>query len=248
MARYWFGGAPADVVVAAGDQHDFPGGEVGQVAVLMPGVTLWCWDYTTGDRVTDLLDANGNPVTELTADSRGLVPRFRGPDSVERLLIGQPPSDDPEAEVPPKHTILTTSYPDIVEGLRSRISALEADSGGEYTASAHPLVWTMSGDLDTKTSPFSAANLDGRDQTVTHVRAAVAEAAGDAEVDVTIYTVDPDTGTPTAREVITLDADHLDVTVEPTWVVPDGQHLTVGVEVVDPGTGLRDLIVQVMTR
>lgn len=247
MARYWFGDAPADWVIASGDQHEFPGDAVGQVAVLMPGVTLWCWDYTTGDRVTDLLDAQGAPVSEVHADSHGRIPRFRGPDGVERLLIGQPPEEAEEAEQPPRHTILTTSYPDIVEGLRGRIAALEADSGGEYTSSAHPLIWTQAGDVETRVSPHIIANLDGRDQTVTHVRAAIGSLVGSAEVDVTVYTVDLDTLTHTEREVIRLDLSHLDVTVEPTWVVPDGQGVTVGVEVVTPGV-LQDLTVQVMTR
>lgn len=247
MARYWFGDAPADWVIASGDQHEFPGDAVGQVAVLMPGVTLWCWDYNMGDRVTDLLDAHGNPITEVTTDPHGRIPRFRGPDGVERLLIGQPPPQDPEAEVPPRHTILTTSYPDIVDGLRDRIAALEADSGGEYTSSAHPLIWTQAGDVETRVSPHVIANLDGRDQTVTHVRAAIGSLVGSAEVDVTVYTVDLDTLTHTEREVIRLDLSHLDVTVEPTWVVPDGQGVTVGVEVVTPGV-LQDLTVQVMTK
>lgn len=247
MARYWFGDAPADWVIASGDQHEFPGDAVGQVAVLMPGVTLWCWDYGSGDRVTDLLDAQGNPVSEVHADSHGRIPRFRGPNSVERLLIGQPPPQDPEAEVPPRQVLLTTSYPEIVEGLRSRIAALEADSGGEYTSSAHPLIWTQAGDVETRVSPHIIANLDGRDQTVTHVRAAIHSLVGAAEVDVTVYTVDLDTLAHTEREVIRLDLSHLDVTVEPTWVVPDGQGVTVGVEVVTPGV-LQDLTVQVMTR
>lgn len=246
MARYWFGDQPADVVVAPGDQVEV-GTLIGQAAILAPGVTLHCWDYNMGDRVTDLLDAHGNPITEVTTDSYGRIPRFRGPDGVQRLLIGQPPEEAEEAEQPPRHTILTTSYPDIVDGLDARVAALEADSGGEYTSSAHPLIWTQAGDVETRVSPHIIANLDGRDQTVTHVRAAIGSLVGAAEVDVTVYTVDLDTLTHTEREVIRLDLSHLDVTVEPTWVVPDGQGVTVGVEVVTPGV-LQDLTVQVMTR
>lgn len=244
MARYWFGNQPADFVVAPGGHVELTSTLTGMEAVLAPGVTLWCWDYTTGDRITDLLDEHGSPIAEVTTDSYGRLPRFRGPDGVERMLIGQPPDGDEEK---PRHTILTTSYPDIVEGLRTRIAALEADSGGEYTSSAHPLIWTQAGDVETRVSPHIIANLDGRDQTVTHVRAAIGSLVGAAEVDVTVYTVDLDTLTHTEREVIRLDLSHLDVTVEPTWVVPDGQGVTVGVEVVTPGV-LQDLTVQVMTR
>lgn len=241
MARYWFGNQPADFVVAPGDHVELTSTLTGMEAVLAPGVTLWCWDYTTGDRITDLLDEHGSPIAEVTTDSYGRLPRFRGPDGVERMLIGQPPEGDDEK---PKHTILTTSYPDIVEGLRTRIAALEADSGGEYTSSAHPLIWTQS-DVETRISPHVVANLDGREQTVTHVRAAATVDAG-GQVDVTVYTVDMDTGAHTAQQVLQLTDTTPDITVTPTWTVPDGQGLTVGVDLV-AGTAT-DLTVQVMTK
>lgn len=241
MARYWFGNQPADFVVAPGDHVELTSTLTGMEAVLAPGVTLWCWDYTTGDRITDLLDEHGSPIAEVTTDSYGRLPRFRGPDGVERMLIGQPPDGDEEK---PRHTILTTSYPDIVEGLRTRIAALEADSGGEYTSSAHPLIWTQS-DVETRISPHVVANLDGREQTVTHVRAAATVDAG-GQVGVTVYTVDLGTGTHTARQVLQLTDTTPDITVTPTWTVPDGQGLTVGVDLV-AGTAT-DLTVQVMTK
>src|SRR5690606_15703132 len=244
MARYWFGDAPADWVIASGDQHEFPGDAVGQVAVLMPGVNLWCFDYGSGDRVTDLLDANGNPVTSVTTDPHGRIPRFRGPDGVERLLIGQPPPQDPEAEVPPRQVLLTTSYPEIVEGLRSRIAALEADSGGEYTSSAHPLIWTQAGDVETRVSPHVIANLDGRDQTVSLVRAAIGSLVGAAELGVSVYPVDVLTLTRAGREVIRLCLPHLAVAVWPAWVVPVAQEVTVGLQVVQ-APALQDPTVQV---
>jgi len=241
MARYWFGNQPSDFVVAPGDHVELTSTLTGMEAVLAPGVTLWCWDHTTGDRITDLLDEHGNPIAEVTSDSYGRLPRFRGPDGVERMLIGQPPEGDEEK---PKHTILTTSYPDIVEGLRTRIAALEADSGGEYTSSAHPLIWTQS-DVETRISPHVVANLDGREQTVTHVRAAATVDAG-GQVEVTVYTVDLATGTHTARQVLQLTDVAPSATVVPTWTVPDGQGLTVGVDLV-AGTAT-DLTVQVMTK
>lgn len=247
MARHWFGETPADVVVAPGDQVEVQA-LLGYHAVLAPGVVLHCYDYETGDRLLDLLDSTGTPVTTVTTSSDGRIPRFRGPDGVERMLIGQDPATLPPEADPAAHrwTIMTTSYPDIVDGLRQRIAALEADSGGEYVSSAHPLLWSARGEVETHVSDHTVANLDGRDQTVSAIRASATAFAANTVATVTVYTVDLDTSTRTSREVLVLDIGTPALTVTPSWVVPDGQGLTVGVEVA--GTPPEHLTVQVMVK
>lgn len=245
MARYWFGDQPADVVVAAGAQVEVAS-LLGYHAVLAPNTQLHLFDYQTGDRVLDLLDGTGSPTTTVTSGDDGRIPRFRGPDGVERMYIGQDPATIPEEADPAAYrwTILTTSYPDIVDGLRTRIAALEADSGGEYVSSAHPLLWAVPGEIESQVSAHVVANLDGRDQTVTHVRAAVTVSAS-VTATVTVYTVDLDTSTQTPAETLTLTAASPSVTVAPTWVVPDGGGITVGVDVDGESS---DLTVQVMVK
>ena len=245
MARYWFGDQPADVVVAAGDQVEVAS-LIGYQAVLAPNVALHLFDYTTGDRIVDLLDGTGAPATEVRTGDDGRIPRFRGPDGVERMYIGQDPATIPEEADPSAYrwTILTTSYPDIVDGLRQRVAALEADSGGEYVSSAHPLLWAVPGEIESQVSAHVVVNLDGRDQTVTHVRASATIPAG-VTATVTVYTVDLDTGTQTPAETLTLTETVPATAVVPTWVVPDGAGITVGVETDGEAS---DLTAQVMVK
>ncbi|MFE9642353.1 hypothetical protein ACFYOC_25355 [Nocardiopsis alba] len=245
MARYWFGDQTADVVVAAGEQVEVAS-LIGRYAILAPSTSLHVFDYETGDRVLDLLDAAAQPVTSVVTGDDGRIPRFRGPDGAERLLIGQDPATLPEDVDPAGYrwTIVTTSYPDIVDGLRARIAALEADSGGEYVSSAHPLLWAAPGEIDSQISAHVVANLDGRDQTVAHVRAS-AILGETASMDVTVYIVDMITGGRTPTEVLTLTTADPALTVTPTWGVPDGAGLTVGVEV---DGDAQDLTVQVMVK
>jgi len=245
MARYWFADQPADVVVTTGDQV---GVEtiIGYQAVLAPGMGLWAYDHTTGERTTDLMDATGAEVSSLTTDATGRIPRFRGPDGVERLLLGQDPTGLPEDLEAPRWTVLTTSYPDIVAGLRDRIAALEAESGGEYTSSSHPIFWAASGAVETHTSDHRPVNLDGRPWVVTAVYA-VATLAADTTLTVTVSTVDLDTGALTTVETLTLTSAAPAATVmAPAWEVPADVGLTAGV-VVETGSAAH-LTVQVMVR
>lgn len=73
MARFTFGSGIADYVVTPVD---------GQWTVA-PGAVITFWDSPdSGTQYTDLLSADGTPVTEVTADEQGLVPTFQGPDGV----------------------------------------------------------------------------------------------------------------------------------------------------------------------
>ncbi|AEW94056.1 MULTISPECIES: hypothetical protein [Streptomycetaceae] len=55
----------------------------------VPGAigTVWDGPSTGAQQYTDLTTADGAPMYQLTADSRGFVPAFFGPDGVERLWV-----------------------------------------------------------------------------------------------------------------------------------------------------------------
>lgn len=73
MARYEFGAGVADFVVAPSDGL----WGVGQ------GVTVTFWDSAVdGTQYTDLLNTASEPITSVTSDQHGGLPRFLGPDGV----------------------------------------------------------------------------------------------------------------------------------------------------------------------
>ncbi|MFE6903778.1 hypothetical protein ACFVFJ_44355 [Streptomyces sp. NPDC057717] len=73
MARSMFGAGVADFVVTPSD---------GLWAV-GAGATVTFWDSAdAGTQYTDLLDASSTPITSVTADEFGALPRFSGPDGV----------------------------------------------------------------------------------------------------------------------------------------------------------------------
>ncbi|WP_329032268.1 SGNH/GDSL hydrolase family protein [Streptomyces sp. NBC_01725] len=73
MARFQFGRGIADYVVRPSD------GLWGIGA----GATVTFWsDADAGTPYTDLLDAAGSPITEVTTDGQGRIPAFAGPDAV----------------------------------------------------------------------------------------------------------------------------------------------------------------------
>ncbi|MFE7236080.1 hypothetical protein ACFVAF_36810 [Streptomyces sp. NPDC057596] len=73
MARSEYGAGVADYVVTPSD---------GQWGVGV-GAVVTFWDrQVDGNRYTDLLNAGGGPITSVTADEHGSLPRFFGPDGV----------------------------------------------------------------------------------------------------------------------------------------------------------------------
>ena len=84
MARYEFGGVMAAWVVStvAGD------GGIEIVTLPAAGTTLTIYDAPEGQVVTDFIDENGNPVTEITLPAGDpYIPRFQGPDGAEALWV-----------------------------------------------------------------------------------------------------------------------------------------------------------------
>ncbi|WP_160051304.1 hypothetical protein [Nocardiopsis sp. FR26] len=252
--RYWFGGSPADYVISPGQQVQITTETIGYQTILVPGVRLWCYDYDTGDRTTDLLDASGSQVDHLVTVDYGAIPRFRGPDEVRRLLIGPEPADPgagAETETPSRWIITSTDWPTIVSSLATRVTALEDTGGGggepiDAVATAHPLVWSLDGEAETRTSPHSYWNLEGKGQTVTKVRAQGNVIAGTLAVHV--LTIDPVTQATTIIAALLLDSTNPHATTTVDAAVSDGTGLTVAVELGSDGDQIEDVTVQVMLR
>ncbi|MFE7462431.1 hypothetical protein ACWFMI_24580 [Nocardiopsis terrae] len=260
--RYWFGGGPADYVISPGQQAQLPGELVGYQTILVPGVRLWIYDHQTGARVTDLLDDSGDQVDHLVTGEHGAVPRFRGPDEAQRLLIGPEPtgSDNPEDPddgngIQGWWVITSTDWPTIVGAVESRVNALEQGAGGgdggedpgEVVGSAHPLIWTHPGPVEEdRTSPHPYFNDEGKGLIVPRVRAQATITTG--ELAVSVLRIDPDTGTHTVIAALALDATNPMGVVAPDAAISDGTGLTVAVERTTADDEVADVTVQVMIR
>lgn len=255
--RYWFGGSPADYVISPGTQVQLPGEVIGYQTVLVPGVRLWVYDYSSGDRVTDLLNDEGSAVDHLVTGEYGAIPRFRGPDEIKRLLIGPEPTpgggdpEDPTGETQGRWAITSTDWPTITDRLDTRIAAVENGGGGgedpgEYIGTAHPLVWSLDGDAETHTSATHYWNLEGKAQTITRVRAQATVTSGTAACHV--LRIDPDTQGTTVIAAALLDSDTPWTVVAPEAVISDGSGLTVAVELGTDADVVADVTVQVMIR
>lgn len=76
MARNLFGGTASDVA------EDSTGARVPNAVG-----TVWNGPTAGATQITDLTDAGGAPLTQLTADSRGYLGSFYGPDGAERVWV-----------------------------------------------------------------------------------------------------------------------------------------------------------------
>ncbi|MBB6172161.1 hypothetical protein HNR23_002221 [Nocardiopsis mwathae] len=249
--RYQFGGTPADFVVAPGQQVQVGPDTLGATAVLIPGARLWVWDPDTGDRLTDLMDHRGEPVAEITADSSGAVPRFRAPDEVKRVLVGQAPdTSSGDAGEHSRHLLASTDWPADVTKLNTRITALENttggdDGGGDYVATAHPMMWHMGGPLESRRSPHPYHNLEGRNQTIIVLRAQATITEG--TIGVRVVLLDPDTRGGAVAASVTITPEEPWALIRPQVEVSDGTGVTVEVDVPEEAEA-EDLTVQVTIR
>lgn len=91
MSRFWYGGGIADWTFAYGD--DVVVGELtGEAAVVVGDIAVTFWSQEQGgDQYTDLVDADGNRVTEITSSAgtatraKGQIPPFQGPDNITQM-------------------------------------------------------------------------------------------------------------------------------------------------------------------
>ncbi len=84
--RHSFCGDMASWVMDAGAATTSTGGLTGDFAVAIPYQAVTFWDSETGgSQLTDLLDANGNPVTSVTSASDGSLPQISGPDGITSM-------------------------------------------------------------------------------------------------------------------------------------------------------------------
>jgi hypothetical protein len=252
--RYWFGGQPSDYVIAPGEQVPLGGETVGYQPLLVPGITLWVYDYDTGERLSDLLDDTGSPTDALETSDYGLIPRFRGPDEVKRALISPAPEPSPSEEerdfVQGRWVVTSTDWPTIIAQVGQRVTRLEDEGAGggdnsELVATAHPMIWSQAGELQSRVSPHRYVNLEGRTQTITMMRAEAAVIEG--QVDVHLLTVDMETTKTSIIAAVSLTADAPKSVVAPNMAVSMGTGVTTEVALTD-NTTAEDLTVQVMIR
>ncbi|GAA1456981.1 hypothetical protein NE857_09095 [Nocardiopsis exhalans] len=252
--RYWFGGQPSDYVIAPGEQLPLGDDTIGYQPLLVPGISLWVYDYDSGERLIDLLDDTGSPNTELRTSDYGLIPRFRGPDEVQRALIGPAPlpeNDQGEEENTPGRWVVTSSdWPTIIAQVNRRVTRLEdegTDGGddGEIIATAHPMLWSQAGELQARASPHRYVNLEGRTQIITRLRAEAGVSEG--QVDVHLLAVDLDTGSTSIIAAVSLTEDSPASMVSPEVTISVGTGVTVEVVLSDDAVA-EDLTVQVMIR
>ncbi|MEW2383390.1 hypothetical protein AB0873_15045 [Micromonospora sp. NPDC047707] len=122
MTVYWYGGDIASYVVTVGAAN---------AAVFAPGAVIQAWNAQTGGvRITDLADANGNPITEVVASDGtngyplGGLPRFKGP--LKAMWVGQ--------DGQPRVLAITTDLPDITDQLA--VSVQDAVTAAEAAAAS----------------------------------------------------------------------------------------------------------------
>jgi len=88
VARYWFGQTLTDWAMVLGAATDDGSGVLSAPVSAVGPVTITFWNQPTGgSQYTDLLDASGTPITQVTVGDGttypiGTIPRVQGPDSV----------------------------------------------------------------------------------------------------------------------------------------------------------------------
>lgn len=88
MARYWFGQTLTDWAMTLGTPTDDGNGVLSAPVSAVGPVTITFWNAPTGgSQYTDLLDASGTPIAQVTVGDGttypiGTIPRIQGPDGV----------------------------------------------------------------------------------------------------------------------------------------------------------------------
>lgn len=127
MARHWFGQTLTDWSMALGTETENEGVTYAAVSAAGPvAVTFWN-SATGGTQYTDLLDASGNAVSQITASDGtgalplGTIPRFRGPDSDPEVVEMWA-----DAGGGARYLMTATDLGTYVADLRTRVSDLES--------------------------------------------------------------------------------------------------------------------------
>ncbi|WP_018219184.1 hypothetical protein [Salinispora vitiensis] len=133
MARYWFGGGPADWTFNGVSADAVP-----DLAQLQGG--LVCTFYNAeagGTQYTDLLDPNGQPTLQILSEdgsglrSKGQIPAFRGPDGVTQMWA--------ECDGGPRVLMVTTDAADVVAVPRTILPPLSQIGDVTVGAGRHRL-------------------------------------------------------------------------------------------------------------
>lgn len=112
MARLYYGGTAADFTIGSATVEDTSSVEHTTATLVSATLSVYA-DPTGGSPLTDLLSEAGSPMTAVTTDATGRIPRFQGPDAyTAELWIADPGTGD-RYRLPP-------------EGLAERIATLEA--------------------------------------------------------------------------------------------------------------------------
>lgn len=123
MARHWFGQSLTDWTMVLGDETQVDDVRF-RPAITTGPVAVTFWDSATGGtQYTDLLDASGAPITQVTtADGTGVlplgtIPRFQGPDGVTSMWA--------DAGGGARYLMVATSLATTVDDQEARLSDLE---------------------------------------------------------------------------------------------------------------------------
>lgn len=78
--RYLFGGTSADFAATVGGDNE---------VLVAPNATLFVFEQAVGGaQITNLQDADNNPITELVCDSNGVIPQFHADLSRTQVWVG----------------------------------------------------------------------------------------------------------------------------------------------------------------
>jgi hypothetical protein len=127
MARHWFGQSLTDWSMALGEETEIEGVKYRPVSATGP-VAVTFWNAASGGtQYTDLLDASGSTITQVTTSDGtgglplGTIPRFRGPDGDPEIVEMWA-----DAGGTARYLMPATDLGTYVSDLRTRMADLEA--------------------------------------------------------------------------------------------------------------------------
>lgn len=120
MARHLYGGGIADWTFDLGDPATAGSGASGNLAVVVPSVTVTFYDSpTTGTQYSDLTDLSGVPISSISSDTSGELPQFYGPDGIYFMWA------DASGGAGPRRLMAATDLGPVVQALAEQVSNLQ---------------------------------------------------------------------------------------------------------------------------